>query len=299
MLTELDRDAEALESFRRGLAIRERLAREAPSVTEYQSDLAHGLNGTGYMLDVLGQKAEAMELHRRALLIRERLVAANPTVTEHRNDLARSLINIGGLLRETGHLAEALTAYGRARATVEQLVREHPAAPTYRFALGAAMHEMAVIEMEMGHWHQAREWLVQAIACHRQAVAAMPDYPKYLGNLRRALGDLIRVYSALDQPAEAIGAARERASIARGESVELYNIACDLSLGVPLAPQGRRRDLADEAMRTLRRAIAAGWNDATLTGRDPDLNPLRRREDFRRLLDELFDRAFPDDPFAP
>ena len=114
------------------------------------------------------------------------------------------------------------------------------------------MHEMAVIEMKMGHWRQAKEWLVQAIACHRQAVAAMPDYPKYLGNLRRALGDLIRVYSALDQPAEAIRSARERASIARGESVELYNIACDLSLGVALcagrapARPGRRGD-ADPA----------------------------------------------------
>ena len=126
------------------------------------------------------------------------------------------------------------------------------------------MHEMAAIEMTMGHWRQAREWLVQAVACHRQAVAAMPDYPKYLGNLRRALGHLIRAYSALDQPAEAIRSARERASIARGEPDELYNVACDLSLGVALAPEGRLRDLADEAMRTLRQAIAAGWNNATL-----------------------------------
>ena len=52
-------------------------------------------------------------------------------------------------------------------------------------------------------------------------------------------------------------------------------------------------------MRTLKQAIAAGWNDAKLTGRDPDLDPIRGREDFRRLLDELLDLAFPADPFAP
>jgi hypothetical protein len=32
---------------------------------------------------------------------------------------------------------------------------------------------------------------------------------------------------------------------------------------------------------------------------DPDLDPLRHRADFRRLLAELFDRDFPADPFAP
>jgi hypothetical protein len=33
--------------------------------------------------------------------------------------------------------------------------------------------------------------------------------------------------------------------------------------------------------------------------RDPGLAPLRDRDDFRRLLAELFDRGFPADPFAP
>jgi hypothetical protein len=34
------------------------------------------------------------------------------------------------------------------------------------------------------------------------------------------------------------------------------------------------------------------------TGRDPDLAPLRERQDFTRLLADLFDRGFPADPFA-
>jgi hypothetical protein len=108
----------------------------------------------------------------------------------------------------------------------------------------------------------------------------------------------IRVYSALDQPSEAIGAARERASIARGDPTALYNVACSLSSSVPLARGPSRRSLADEAVRTLRRAIAAGWDDAALTSRDPDLDPLRARDDFRESLRDLFDRGFPDEPFA-
>jgi serine/threonine-protein kinase len=299
LLSDLDRDEEALASFRRGLSIRERLARAEPSVTEYQSDLAHGLNGTGYMLDVLGRKAEALELHNRALEIRERLVAANPAVTEHRSDLCRSLNNIGSLLDDLGRKDEALATYNRSRANLEQLVRENAAVPAYRFALGGAIHDMGVIEMGRSHWHQAREWLLQAVASYRQALATLPENPRYLASLRRALRSLIKVHSALDQPSEAIRAADEGASISRNDPTDLYNIACDLSVSVPLARGASLQGLAGAAVGMLRRAAAAGWFDAALTGRDLDLEPLRDRDDFRRLLADLFDRGFPEEPFAP
>ena len=54
-------------------------------------------------------------------------------------------------------------------------------------------------------------------------------------------------------------------------------------------------------MSWLAKAVAAGYhtpqNLAHMT-RDPDLDALRGRADFRRLLAELFDRGFPADPFA-
>jgi hypothetical protein len=52
------------------------------------------------------------------------------------------------------------------------------------------------------------------------------------------------------------------------------------------------------AVDVLRGAIAAGWRDAAHANRDPDLIPLRGRDDFRRLLAELLDAGFPADPFA-
>jgi hypothetical protein len=48
-------------------------------------------------------------------------------------------------------------------------------------------------------------------------------------------------------------------------------------------------------MAILRRALAAGYTDFDLIGVEPGLNPLRSRDDFRRLVDNL---AFPADPFA-
>jgi hypothetical protein len=60
----------------------------------------------------------------------------------------------------------------------------------------------------------------------------------------------------------------------------------------------QRQALAADAVQRLKEAMAAGWNDAGKTNSDPDLAPLRDREDFSRLLADLFDRGFPADPFA-
>jgi hypothetical protein len=48
-------------------------------------------------------------------------------------------------------------------------------------------------------------------------------------------------------------------------------------------------------MAALRRAINAGSDDVEHVRQDPDLESLRVRRDFRRLL---LDLAFPADPFA-
>jgi hypothetical protein len=55
---------------------------------------------------------------------------------------------------------------------------------------------------------------------------------------------------------------------------------------------------ANRAMAALRRAVDAGWRDAARLAKEPDLDPLRSRDDFRELLLSLLDLAFPSDPFG-
>ena len=44
---------------------------------------------------------------------------------------------------------------------------------------------------------------------------------------------------------------------------------------------------AQRAVALLRRAVQAGYNDAAHMKQDPDLNPLRQRDDFQKLLKEI------------
>ena len=75
---------------------------------------------------------------------------------------------------------------------------------------------------------------------------------------------------------------------------------CEPTTGRPDAGQQADAE-ADIAMSWLAKAVAAGYDApqhlAQMT-RDHDLDALRDRADFRRLLGELFDRGFPKDPFA-
>jgi hypothetical protein len=76
-----------------------------------------------------------------------------------------------------------------------------------------------------------------------------------------------------------------------------YNAACFLALCMPLAEHDKQisdaqrkelvRSYSDKAMAALRQAIRNGYKDAAHMKKDTDLDPLRGREDFKKLVAEL------------
>ena len=157
---------------------------------------------------------------------------------------------------------------------------------------------MAEFEMGRGQWQQARERLDRAIALQRAFLTATPGDPEARQFLGFHLANRSKVHWALNQPALAIRVARESAAMGQGNPSLLYEAACAMATGVPLVPGDRREALAAESVQMLKAAGAAGWNDAVKTSDAADLRVLRERDDFRRLLAELFDRAFPANPFT-
>ena len=74
---------------------------------------------------------------------------------------------------------------------------------------------------------------------------------------------------------------------------DYYNMACYQSLLSGTAANGLAE--ADNAMESLRRAVAAGWRDPTLMRTDSDLDPIRCRADFQMMMMDL---GMPADAFA-
>ena len=78
---------------------------------------------------------------------------------------------------------------------------------------------------------------------------------------------------------------------------DAYNAACFLSLCVPIAAKHDKLDATqrknaaqfygDAAMRLLRDSVSNGYKDSAHITKDSDLDPLRQREDFQKLVAEL------------
>ena len=125
-------------------------------------------------------------------------------------------------------------------------------------------------------------------------------------NLGFALGFLGNALRDSQRPVEALAAIREQRDVLESMRdpgpTDLYYLACTRTkLGLLLdraatpPTSAEREALADRAMEALRRSLAAGMTDFALMDRDPDLDPLRNRLDFRDLI---LDAGFPRDPFA-
>ena len=65
-----------------------------------------------------------------------------------------------------------------------------------------------------------------------------------------------------------------------------YDFACVYALASG-QDAARREEYAARAVGLLRQAIAKGYQDADHMAKDADLDPLRKREDFQKLLADL------------
>src|SRR5262249_47169136 len=109
------------------------------------------------------------------------------------------------------------------------------------------------------------------------------DYLLVLGQIRQGLADHARLAATAD----------ELARFGYDPAKDNYNAACMLCSCATLADKdnqfadARRRELAqryvDRALALLRQAIALGFKDAAHLKEDPDLEPLRAREEFGKL----------------
>jgi len=249
---------EALHSLEKALTLLRALVRDYPTVIDYQGWLAVNLSTVGLLLDEMGHPAAALRSHQEALAImdtRFRHISNDPYQQAERADT----INwIAGLQYKLGRTAEAIHSYEQARDVIRKLVSDHPQVVRYRMALDIGDTGLAGLYRKVGRYTEALALLDEA----QKLLEALPkEWPTYH-----------------------------------------YHVACCLALRIPPATTGRTpreveegRRYGDRAMIALERSVAGGFKTFEIFWSDPNLGPLRDREDFQALLMDL---AFPTEPFA-
>ncbi len=293
-------DSDALWTMQRSVEILRRAARENPQVPEYQNELATGLMNCGYQLERAGRAAEAMPLYNEARDLYDRLIRDHPDVADYRYRLSGVFRNMGSLHEKFGRIDEAFKAAGNSRDLLEGVVRDHPEDLNFQYSLAWTMGWIGEF------YHRRTDRQAEAIPYHRRSIELFerlvrenPEvrtYPLSLANGYCYLGQVLR---QAGQEPEASDMSRKALTlferIDKEGLAKPYDLACIRSLSSDLvrstgkgpAAAERSRRLADQAMEALRQAVDGGYRDLAWIELDADLDPLRPRNDYKALINQI------------
>lgn len=277
----LDKNAEAREQYQRAIAIREKLAAEFPDVPEYRHELATGRNNLGALLSGLGKMNEARELYKQALATREKLVAEFPAMQVHRIELGGTYCNIGVLVRTEGRADESLSWFEKDIATLTPV---HQAEPrdiwTKQFLRNSHYSRAQAYDLLQRYADAIKDW---DRAVELSAPVDQPNPRAHRAFSRQLAGQFAE---AVAEVAELTKPAPDASGSEKWTAGQWYDFACVYSVASAKLAD-KKQEYADRAMELLQQAVKAGYTDAVHIKKDADLDPLRGREDFKKLLAEL------------
>jgi serine/threonine-protein kinase len=324
LLGDLGKEQEAEKEYRAALLERDRLVTEHPQVPEYRGELATSHSNLGILLAELGKRSDAEKEYRAAIIEGERLAAEQPQVPEYRVQLAMSHNNLSTLLAAIGKRLEAEKECRAGLVIRERLAAERPHMPDDAVLLARSYGNLADFYNQGGQPAEALDWYAKTLATlegalsklgndfkgretlrdsHRGRALALTKLGRYteaIRDLDRAL-DLdegsaagkIRASRAktLAQAGEVARASADAEELLKAGSLNgdaLYGIASVFSLASAKTKEPDQAErYAGRAVTVLRQAVAKGYTNIEQMKRDTDLDPLRQRDDFKKLLQEL------------
>jgi len=122
----LQRQPEALETYRRATEIAEALLVEEQNSAYTKNLLSQGLTQRANIHSLVGHPAQALPLARRAVAVVEPIVREQPEKISHASSLSNALRGLGRAEENTGDKAAAIKAYERAAEVDRALADRYP-----------------------------------------------------------------------------------------------------------------------------------------------------------------------------
>jgi tetratricopeptide (TPR) repeat protein len=327
VLHQRGRYPEALRDYREALEVRGKLAADFPRFPGYRRDLANTYTNLGNLYTAQREWAQAEKAFGQALAIRRRLAADFPRIPLLRADVAQSHGNQGYLRQVQQRWGEAEAEYREGLALYQKLAADFPGQPDYQERVAAFLVSVGQARLEQDDAEAALGWFTKASALLRPLHARQPRlgrvvtglrnayfhradaldrlerYPEALADWDRVLelrvGDRAydrlrraRVLALTGKVAEAVAEATAVAGAKGVTADRLYQSACVLArASAAEKDRGRAESHAAGAVALLGKAGATGFfrepAKAALLQEVADLEPLRRRDDFRKLVQSL------------
>ena len=308
--------------YRAAITVLEGLAADSPATPEHRGHLANCCNGLALLLKSQGKPIEAEARHRVALAIEEKLAGDFPAAVEYREGLSSTRNNLVSLLNSQGKSAEAEVEYRAAIALQGKLATDFPAVIDYRVGLAGHCCNMGTLLRGDGHPAGSLPWYDRAIVALTAVMQVRPDNVMANQFLRNNLTGRASACDDLGRPTDAVAdwtravelspasvraayqSKRANSRVRAGQYAEavaevaeltkldgtpanvVYDFACVYAVASGKVAE-KREEYAGRAVGLLAKAVATGFKESGHVAADADLDPLRGRADFRKLVADL------------
>jgi tetratricopeptide (TPR) repeat protein len=269
----------ALDSHKKALEVRQRLADADQASARGQRDLSISHDRLGDVYLRLGDSKAALDSHKKALEVRQRLADADRASAQAQRDLIVTHVKLGNVAQQSYDFKAAQDWYGQALDILRRFVKPE-----------MFKQQVGILEDQIRFCRAAEQ------AVTDPATALKQPADQRIPVLTTAMFALAQKEK---QPAKATAAADLLADNAKAPD-QLYDAACGYALCVPLADEPETREkYAARAVELLRQAIAKGYKDVAHMKKDTDLDALRPRDDFKKLVADLEAATQPKDKKEP
>jgi len=278
--------AEAEPHYLKAVSLRMALVRDHPEEESYQAALGADYQDLGLLYHRTGQGAEASSTFAKAEALLRPLVDRHPTERKYALSLVALYITSSYGLTLSGRSEEALDRLALGVRLAEDALRREPQDTTARArAIGVHGTRAEIFEFLERFADAAKEW---------DRVVELESGPARISRRGSRAWCLVRA----GDHARAVAEAGEWAALPDATDETFYSVAriysraIEPALGDKKLSATEREQLAEryaaQAMALLRKLQNKGYfqdaGHAKALGTDENLQPLRAREDFRRLI---------------
>jgi serine/threonine-protein kinase len=291
----VDRNDEAGEYYRDGLARLEALAAAHPGDAEVLKALAAAYKALGSLQRARADYAAAARSLDQSRTLFEQLATAHPADGDYADSLAGAWSNLGLIRRDAGDHAGAVAALQTAREVQRKLVERFPDQDDYRSFLGGIHINLGLVYESGDQFAEAEQAFVAAVPYYRTVADRHPEVAHYRGAQAMGLNELGRFYADVNKPDQALAALTEalglwRQLVARHPDVTLFAselARCLANVGNLHYGHGRGAAalLPHQEALALREKLAANNPDVTLYATD-----LQNSQDDVGLVLQVLDR---------
>ena len=275
----LGNPGDAMTEFRQALKLRQELSEQFPEKPEYAQDLARSYNAVGEVQFRLGDLDGTRASYAKCLSLREEAFTKNPNNYKFKQELARSCGMLGEIhLRDQKH-AQAGPLFERSRSLGLELVQADEKNVEYQRDLGIAFYRCATLAKRENDTEKSQFYFNECLKIRENL--AQSD----------AANDLRRVELMLVLPhgghhVRASEIAQQMRNSNTNDPEILFEVArcyaqCSAAAGVPPDLQVVYRQ---QAIESLRDAVARGYRDIVSLRTEPDLDPVRHEAEYQAIL---------------